>query len=930
MKETGKAFKVTALFALLLGFVLTFGKTDAYAEDLHNNHEGWTKIQSTDLANSDFVLTSGKYYLSENITTTHSLIIGNGTDEAEVTLCLNGHSLTSSGNQVISINPSSILVIDDCTPEKNGSLIIASTGHSVVAANKGGISEEWASASLYINAGTLKSSGGESEASIVNLYWGAFHRGFDFQFNMSGGSIIAPNQDGIYVAANSNINIENANIFAKNCAVEVHADEEVNIKKSNISVTGDYAIYCGETQDILIDECIIKAQGLSALYIEIFREFSMSSSQISAMDNAVDLTGNSNTQATITDCNITADYNAVFLYNTPLKIANSVIESKSGYVNGKGLKPGYPIYCERSKLWVEGNVTLAAKEDYPQIYLEDSKMGMPETLPNKPFSFFLKDEKVGDILMLEPDGQGNKSAEVFKERFPNRKISEFLVPAVGYYYIDELNGNYYIGCRNIDKQPTVESPVMKISEEGSVKYQWYDVTPTTYMLTDANTNIGQGTYDSSQNEWYLMTAKKGFSFSQEHDYGELVIKVKELHDVPLAGGYTPNGYNVLTVMSEDYDISLGTLNISEPGTYTVQIPFKGLMEIIPRLSKDVTAEISLNCYDINYPIDGRATNTLSSPHGGYTSCMAIYERKMLSRDGQSDVYKPKDISGVLLSKPVYQKECTVNFETNGGSKVSSAKAILGSLVTKPSNPSFKGLTFDGWYKDAKLKTPWNFKSDKVNADITLYAKWKVSNEQYEEYSAHVLNDFRVNYSKGCVKFTWGREKEADEYGIFLQKCGPAFKSKPTAIVKAGNKKNLSKSLKKIGTGKLPKTPIKGYVAAYKYVGNQKIELGRTLTGHSTLANYKKSTNPKSIKVNKTSVTIKKGKKFTIVATLTKQNNAKKLLSKDHCAPIRYVSSNSKIAKVDNKGVITGKKKGTAYVYAVTIDGMNKKIKVNVK
>ena len=66
---------------------------------------------------------------------------------------------------------------------------------------------------------------------------------------------------------------------------------------------------------------------------------------------------------------------------------------------------------------------------------------------------------------------------------------------------------------------------------------------------------------------------------------------------------------------------------------------------------------------------------------------------------------------------------TVTFNTNGGSAVNPQTITAGGLVTKPAAPTKDGYTFAGWYKDAGLTTPFNFATETINADITLYAKW---------------------------------------------------------------------------------------------------------------------------------------------------------------------------------------------------------------
>lgn len=66
---------------------------------------------------------------------------------------------------------------------------------------------------------------------------------------------------------------------------------------------------------------------------------------------------------------------------------------------------------------------------------------------------------------------------------------------------------------------------------------------------------------------------------------------------------------------------------------------------------------------------------------------------------------------------------TVTFDSQGGSAVSSATATHGGKVTKPGNPTKSGYTFGGWYKESGCTTAWNFDTDIVGGNITLYAKW---------------------------------------------------------------------------------------------------------------------------------------------------------------------------------------------------------------
>ena len=71
------------------------------------------------------------------------------------------------------------------------------------------------------------------------------------------------------------------------------------------------------------------------------------------------------------------------------------------------------------------------------------------------------------------------------------------------------------------------------------------------------------------------------------------------------------------------------------------------------------------------------------------------------------------------------KEFTVSFETGeGGSIVAPQKVKEGGKATKPEDPTRTDYQFVEWYKEAGLINEWEFDTDVVTKDITLYAKWE--------------------------------------------------------------------------------------------------------------------------------------------------------------------------------------------------------------
>lgn len=66
---------------------------------------------------------------------------------------------------------------------------------------------------------------------------------------------------------------------------------------------------------------------------------------------------------------------------------------------------------------------------------------------------------------------------------------------------------------------------------------------------------------------------------------------------------------------------------------------------------------------------------------------------------------------------------TVKFDSKGGTAVSTQNVTTGSKLKVPIPPVKLGYRFDGWYKESSCVNKWDFDSDSVTSDITLYAKW---------------------------------------------------------------------------------------------------------------------------------------------------------------------------------------------------------------
>ncbi|MBO5578786.1 MAG: uL15 family ribosomal protein [Bacilli bacterium] len=86
---------------------------------------------------------------------------------------------------------------------------------------------------------------------------------------------------------------------------------------------------------------------------------------------------------------------------------------------------------------------------------------------------------------------------------------------------------------------------------------------------------------------------------------------------------------------------------------------------------------------------------------------------------KTDVMIGKNPSGEVLTGVPR----TVTYITEHGTAPDSNTVADGSIIyNEPTSPSEEGYAFKGWYKDSSFENAWDFETDTVTADTTLYAK----------------------------------------------------------------------------------------------------------------------------------------------------------------------------------------------------------------
>ncbi|HEY8805531.1 MAG TPA: SpoIID/LytB domain-containing protein [Clostridium sp.] len=104
---------------------------------------------------------------------------------------------------------------------------------------------------------------------------------------------------------------------------------------------------------------------------------------------------------------------------------------------------------------------------------------------------------------------------------------------------------------------------------------------------------------------------------------------------------------------------------------------------------------------------------------------------------------------------------TVIFNSQGGNDVSSKIANYNDVITTPAAPMKAGYTFGGWYKEVGCLNAWNFTSNNVTANTTLYAKWTVVS------SLGIIKNLKVaSSSYNSINISFSTVSGASKYEVY--------------------------------------------------------------------------------------------------------------------------------------------------------------------
>ena len=87
----------------------------------------------------------------------------------------------------------------------------------------------------------------------------------------------------------------------------------------------------------------------------------------------------------------------------------------------------------------------------------------------------------------------------------------------------------------------------------------------------------------------------------------------------------------------------------------------------------------------------------------------------------------------------------ITFETNGGTILSAQSVLENEKIEQPETPVKEEYLFEGWFKEAECENIWDFETDTVTTDITLYAKWTEGETETEAETTDAASTCLVTF-----------------------------------------------------------------------------------------------------------------------------------------------------------------------------------------
>ena len=253
-------------------------------------------------------------------------------------------------------------------------------------------------------------------------------------------------------------------------------------------------------------------------------------------------------------------------------------------------------------------------------------------------------------------------------------------------------------------------------KEAACKNVWNFITdtiPANDVMLYANWNVNTYLVDFDSQGGNTVTSKTGA-------FGRTITEPT----APTRTGYTFDGWYKESACINVWTFSIDTVPANNVTLYAKWTPNSYTVAFDSQGGSAVTDQTGIYGSTITEPSVTRTGYTYS---GWYKEavCTNVW-------NFSTDTIPPNNIT--LHSKWIINSY-TVSFDIQSGSTVASQTTNYDSTITVPLAPTKTGYIFGGWFKEVACTNAWNFETDKVTVDTSLYAKWSIKTD----YTAPVIS-----------------------------------------------------------------------------------------------------------------------------------------------------------------------------------------------
>lgn len=596
-------------------------------------------------------------------------------------------------------------------------------------------------------------------------------------------------------------------------------------------------------------------------------------------------------------------------YELPLTVNGAYV------VDYEGNRVGYRAHQANDPDYVNGmySVTIEEKESGKVYHVE-------KYVIEDNFGSWTKDESFEPLDLSEDDFNAQFEIDMTGSDTPKEieytdgageTKTGFLMQKEG-----DVGVEYFVIDIDFNKEPSDEMhharPVLK-NDDGSYSLveTWlgYEVTASNYYNVFGLEYVYDDVYvdfrvpEIAVDEFIVYEDAEGRRYVIDEDYNvysisedkKVTIDGKECYVMTLMQGIAIENLEIVTHVEED-------------DFYTYEYPEEDYIYTAPQLPTGETETAEATADETQEPTEEIADATeepTEEPTGG--------EIVPPTTEGQTETAEATETqteSQAVQTDPIVPPE-TGNPETAAPTEeptIVPTNAPIEAPTLAPTTEAPK--TTEATVKEIKPGTP--------EKQVDKYVSSLKTEKDAKGTTFGLLCARQKKATKKSVTVKWNKLKKAKSYIVYGAKCGtkkgqiPPYKKIKTVKGTSYTKKGLKKGVY-----------FKFIIVALDK--NKKV-IASSKTVHIATKGGKVG-NDKTVKVNKTKVTLKVKKTFKIKGKEIAQS--KKLKVKRH-RKLRFESSDKKIAKVNGKGKVTAKKKGTAYIYVYAQNGLYKKVKITVK